>query len=91
VEKICESCFYECKSLSTITFECNSKLSCIERSAFRHCSSLSTIYAPASLQPILGEYHRLLKLIVPANGVERDELGVSDYIEGINPERENNE
>jgi hypothetical protein len=72
VEMICEFCFDECTSLSTITFESNSKLSCIERFAFCRCSSLSTIYVPASLQPILGEYHLLVKLIVPANRVERE-------------------
>jgi hypothetical protein len=38
VEKICEYCFNGCKSLSTTTFEPDSKLSCIEGSAFGYCS-----------------------------------------------------
>jgi hypothetical protein len=29
------------------------------------------------------EYHSLVNVIVPANEVEGDEVGVRDYIEGI--------
>jgi hypothetical protein len=52
VEKICEYCFNGCNSLSTITFESDSKLSCIEGSAFSNCSSLSSICIPSSVEKI---------------------------------------
>jgi hypothetical protein len=55
VEKICESCFNGCKSLSTITFESGSKLSCIENDAFCNCSSLSSIGIPSSVEQICRE------------------------------------
>jgi hypothetical protein len=62
---ISHGCFYGCNSLSTITFESDSKLSWICLTAFSGCSSLSSIYIPSSLQQILREYRSLLKIIVP--------------------------
>jgi hypothetical protein len=48
------SCFNECHSLSTLTFESNSKLYRIEAEAFQGCSSLKSICIPASVQMIDG-------------------------------------
>jgi hypothetical protein len=52
VERICECCFAECNSLSTITFKSDSKLSCIERSAFEYCSLVLSICIPSSVEKI---------------------------------------
>jgi hypothetical protein len=51
VEVICEKCFSKCKSLESISFEWDSKLSRIERKAF--CEScLESIHLPASVEVI---------------------------------------
>jgi hypothetical protein len=42
--------FYQCRSLSTVTFESGSKLCSIEASAFADCSSLSSICIPSSVE-----------------------------------------
>jgi hypothetical protein len=52
IEKLHSRCFYGCESLSTITFESVSKLSCIENNAFANCSSLSTICIPCCVAKI---------------------------------------
>jgi hypothetical protein len=52
VEVVCKSCFSNCKSLSSVTFESNSKLQRIEEPAFER-SRLRTIELPASVEVIL--------------------------------------
>jgi hypothetical protein len=63
VQHLCGECFYECESLSTVTFESGCKVSCIGECAFQGCSSLSSIWIPAHVQAIFHEYERLLKVI----------------------------
>jgi hypothetical protein len=45
-----KSCFSRCQSLSTLSFESNSKLDRIEGSAFSGCSSLKSICIPSSVR-----------------------------------------
>jgi hypothetical protein len=54
-------CFCKCRSLATVTFASDSKLSCVGGALFSECSSLSSICGPSSLQTILRGYHALLK------------------------------
>jgi hypothetical protein len=49
---LCGYCFCGCETLSTVTFETDSKLSRIEQYAFWHCSSLSSICIPSSVEMI---------------------------------------
>lgn len=46
--------FYDCRSLSAVTFERGSRLSRIAARAFSDCSSLSFIYIPSSVQRLCG-------------------------------------
>jgi hypothetical protein len=50
VEVLCERCFYECKSLSRVTFAAGSCLKRIEKEAFSRCRSLKEIEIPASVE-----------------------------------------
>jgi hypothetical protein len=43
VERLCVACFCDCMSLSMVTVECGSQLSCVEAHAFVNCSSLSSV------------------------------------------------
>jgi hypothetical protein len=52
-------CFSECLSLSIVTFESGSKLSCIEYHAFYGCSRLSSISIPCSVDKISKECFEL--------------------------------
>jgi hypothetical protein len=52
VETIGQNCFSNCTSLSSITFESDSRLNRIEMNAFRGCSSLQSIFIPASVQSL---------------------------------------
>jgi hypothetical protein len=52
VERFSDNCFHDFASLSAITFEPGSNLSLLDNSAFRSCSSLSSIYIPASVTRI---------------------------------------
>jgi hypothetical protein len=45
LEVICESCFSWCKSLASVTFDANSRLSRLEKAAFYE-SGLPSIYFP---------------------------------------------
>jgi hypothetical protein len=47
-----ESCFAESQSPETVTFESRLQLSRIEAIAFRHCSSLSSICIPSSVEVV---------------------------------------
>jgi hypothetical protein len=47
-----KSCFTNCKSLTRLTFEFPSKLSCIESMAFYNCTSLESVSCPALLEEI---------------------------------------
>jgi hypothetical protein len=49
IEILCESCFSNCRSLTSVTFESNSKLQRIEEYAFAD-SGLTTIQVPASVE-----------------------------------------
>jgi hypothetical protein len=49
VEVIYESCFSECRSLSSITFESDSHLQRIGKSAF-HSNGLALIISPSSIE-----------------------------------------
>jgi hypothetical protein len=49
IENLCESCFSNCRSLASITFESNSKLQRIEEYAFAE-SGLKTIHIPGSVE-----------------------------------------
>jgi hypothetical protein len=51
VEMICESCFSSCKSLISVTFDANSRLSRLEKLAFCR-SGLQSIRLPGSLEVI---------------------------------------
>jgi hypothetical protein len=51
VEVTCESCFSDCGWLLSITFECDSRLSRIERDGFSR-SGLRSIHLPASVEVI---------------------------------------
>jgi predicted DsbA family dithiol-disulfide isomerase len=51
VEMICEECFRDCRSLTSVTFEVNSKLSRLERYAFCE-SGLMSIHIPSSVEVI---------------------------------------
>jgi hypothetical protein len=53
IEVICEGCFSGCSSISSFTFESDSKLIRIEAEAFSWCSSLRSICIPSSVE-ILG-------------------------------------
>jgi hypothetical protein len=48
---ICEFCFCSCKSLASVTFDANSRLSRLEKLAF-HRTRLQSIYLPGSLKVI---------------------------------------
>jgi hypothetical protein len=48
---ICESCFYSCRSLPSVTFDANSRLSRLEKKAF-YGSGLQSIHLPGSLEVI---------------------------------------
>jgi hypothetical protein len=61
VERLCRGCFDSCESLSTVIFKSDSRLSCVENSAFRHCWVLSSIWIPSSLERVLCEYQTLLR------------------------------
>ena len=50
VEILSESCFYECKSLSRVTFAAGSCLKRIEKWVFYKCESLKEIEIPASVE-----------------------------------------
>jgi hypothetical protein len=52
---LCESCFSACMSLTSVTFESNSKLQRIEESAFTR-SGLRTIQVPASVEVLCKDY-----------------------------------
>jgi hypothetical protein len=52
VEQIAQGCFYECNSISTVTFESGSQLSPIAECAFQYCSSLSSIFISSSVDSI---------------------------------------
>jgi hypothetical protein len=54
-------CFAGCRSLSTVTFESDSKLSRIEKRIFGGCQSLSSVYCPRSLHPVLHDYRGFLR------------------------------
>jgi hypothetical protein len=49
IEILCEFCFYNCQSLTSVTFKSNSKLQRIEQYAFAK-SGLTTIQVPASVE-----------------------------------------
>jgi hypothetical protein len=56
VGTIWDGCFMGCRSLSTVTFESNSSLSCIGDCAFWKCSSLLSICLPFSVEKICQNY-----------------------------------
>jgi hypothetical protein len=74
-----------------VTFESGSKLSSVGDSAFLHCSALSSICIPSSLQTILAQYEALLKL--PAAGVPQGGAVVRlpDSVQGDTINRRKNE
>jgi hypothetical protein len=51
LEVICESCFSFCSSLTSVTFDANSRLSRLEHCAFSQ-SGLQSIHLPGSLEVI---------------------------------------
>jgi hypothetical protein len=63
VQTIFHNSFADCRALSTVTFESDSKLSLIYSCAFSNCSSLSAIWIPAALRPILAGYPRVLRFV----------------------------
>jgi hypothetical protein len=63
VEMVGAQCFGGCESLSTVTFEPGSRLSCVEHPLFPVCPSLCAIHIPPSLQIILRQYQPLLRII----------------------------
>ena len=52
VEELCESCFYECKRLSCVTFGESSRLKVIGKDAFRE-SGLVEIHVPDGIERVL--------------------------------------
>jgi hypothetical protein len=50
-EIICESCFAYCESLTSVAFEANSRLCCLEKEAFAW-SGLQSIHLPAAVEVI---------------------------------------
>jgi hypothetical protein len=54
-----ERCFYECETLSRVTFEADSRLRRAEEGAFSDCPSLSSICIPACITNVLREYQRI--------------------------------
>jgi hypothetical protein len=50
VQILCSSCFSDCKSLSSISFETDCELTRIESNAFSSCSSLKSITIPRHVQ-----------------------------------------
>jgi hypothetical protein len=69
IERLDAECFYGNKTISTVLFESDSKLSSIGESAFWNCSSLSSIWIPSSLQAILRDYGALVKGRTVVSGV----------------------
>jgi hypothetical protein len=62
IECICENCFSECRSLSRVTFESGSSLSCFERCAFSKCvnvASMSVRLFPSSDSNLILSCHLL--------------------------------
>jgi hypothetical protein len=55
IETLCDSCFDECDTLSSVIFEPGSRLSRIENSVFEGCSFLASICIPSSVET-LGKY-----------------------------------
>jgi hypothetical protein len=49
---LCDSSFYDCRSLSDLSFESGSELRQIGDSAFHGCSSLDSVIFPASVEVI---------------------------------------
>ena len=52
VTSIGNHAFYECKDLTSVTFENDSQLTSIGRAAFYHCSSLTSVIIPNSVTSI---------------------------------------
>jgi hypothetical protein len=50
VQILCSSCFSDCKSISSISFETESELIHIDSKAFHNCSSLKSITIPHHFQ-----------------------------------------
>jgi hypothetical protein len=49
VNALCQQCFYQCHSLSRVTFETGSRLARVHDSAFLRCPSLSSIPQTSAL------------------------------------------
>jgi hypothetical protein len=54
VELVCKSCFFNCKSLTSVTFEPDSKLQQIDEDAFQW-SGLTAIILPSSVELLCKE------------------------------------
>jgi hypothetical protein len=54
VEVLCKECFSNCKSLTSVIFEFDSKLQRIEESAFAE-NSLTSIHVPKSVEVVCKE------------------------------------
>jgi hypothetical protein len=52
IRKLSEHCFTLSTTLSSVIFDSDSQLSCIENHAFSDCSSLSSIFIPSSVETI---------------------------------------
>jgi hypothetical protein len=50
MERIGTHCFQNCRALSRIVFESESKLSVVDQGAFDYCSSLESICLPSALE-----------------------------------------
>jgi hypothetical protein len=55
VEILCSECFGGCSSLSSLTFESDSKLAQIQSKAFSGCAALTSICIPQGIQQL--EFH----------------------------------
>jgi hypothetical protein len=52
VQVLCCRCFAQCRALSSVTFEQNSRLTRIENRTFCDCKALKSICIPESIQRI---------------------------------------
>jgi hypothetical protein len=56
IQVLCDSCFFNCRTLSRLNVEAGSQLRHIERLAFGECSSLHAIIIPASIKSLEREW-----------------------------------
>jgi hypothetical protein len=84
IERLDSGCFCENRTILNVIFESGSKLSFLERSAFRNCSSLSSICIPSSVETV-GDYCfcrcKSLSTVTFESGSKLSSIGTNSFFE----------